>query len=92
MGDIRENVYNVDIRSLSLETSLIFLNEIGYGDGLKLYYKPPKVIGEEGYKLIWNLDSIKELREVAKTGGFINIYVDNWAEEKRKNLMEVKMK
>ncbi|KAK1361480.1 hypothetical protein POM88_045954 [Heracleum sosnowskyi] len=90
-GGTSENIYNVDIRSLSVETLLKFLKEIGYGDGLKLYYKPHKVTGKEGYKLIWNLESIKDLQEVAKTGGFVNIYVDHCGEEKRKNVVEERM-
>lgn len=91
IGGTTENIYNVDSRSLSVEILLKFLNEIGYGDGLKLYYKSPKVMGKNGYKLIWNFESIKELQEDAKKNGFVSIYVDHCAEEKRKNVADEEM-
>ncbi|KAK1379145.1 hypothetical protein POM88_025889 [Heracleum sosnowskyi] len=40
-GGTIDNIYNVDISALSIDRCLNFLRDIGYGNGLKLYYKKP---------------------------------------------------
>ncbi|KAK1370579.1 hypothetical protein POM88_036671 [Heracleum sosnowskyi] len=62
-GGTIDNIYNVDISALSIDRCLNFLRDIGYGNGLKLYYKKPLTTGKESYILLWNDESVEQLRK-----------------------------
>ncbi|KAK1390442.1 hypothetical protein POM88_018620 [Heracleum sosnowskyi] len=90
-GGTVDTIYNVDVSDLTLECFLDYLKLTGYGNDLKVYYKKPMTIGKEGYKFIWDHESVKELRLDAISLGHVSIYVDHCAEEKNKQVVEQEM-
>ncbi|KAL1813759.1 hypothetical protein ACET3Z_023824 [Daucus carota] len=82
-------IYGVDVSDLSLERFLGYLDDVGYGTGLKVYYKKPLTISQEAYKLLWDFESIKEMRFDAIKYGIVSLYADHCAEEKKKDVNEL---
>ncbi|KAL1805892.1 hypothetical protein ACET3Z_028960 [Daucus carota] len=80
-----DTIYGVEINDLLLERFLTYFNRSGYGNGLKLYYKKHLPADKEVYKLLWNHESIEELRVHAIKSGFVSIYADHCAEEQKKD-------
>ena len=58
-GGTIDNIYNVDVSALTVDRFLNFLHEIGYGNGLKLYYQKPLTTGKESYIFLWNNESVR---------------------------------
>ncbi|KAL8115171.1 hypothetical protein AgCh_021848 [Apium graveolens] len=83
-----DTLYDVDLSILTVDSCLDYLQEAGYGKGLKLYYKKHGSHDRDGYKLLWNDESFNEIRKDAKKVSMIEIFVDHYAEEKVTNIME----
>lgn len=80
--------YDIDLSVLTLPRCLEYLEKRGYGTGLKLYYNKPGSRNKDGYKLIWNEDSVEEIREDAKSVGEIRLYVDHCTQEHGKTVVD----
>lgn len=76
-----DTLYDVDLSVFTIDSCLEYLQEAGYGNELKLYYKKYGSRDRDGYKLIWNDDCLNEIREDAKNVSIIEIYVDHCAEK-----------
>ncbi|KAK1351863.1 hypothetical protein POM88_026952 [Heracleum sosnowskyi] len=87
-GGIIDNIYNVDISALSIDRCLNFLRDTGYGNDLKLYYKKPLTTGKESSILIWNDESVKQLRKDVMPLGSVCLFVDHCAEEKVEDVVD----
>ncbi|KAK1370160.1 hypothetical protein POM88_036252 [Heracleum sosnowskyi] len=87
-GGTIDNIYNVDISALSIDRCLNFLRDIGYGNGLKLYYKKPLTTGIESYILLWNDESVEQLRKDVMPLSSVCLFVDHCAEEKVDDVVE----
>lgn len=87
-GGTVDTLCDVNISAMTLEHLLDYLQEAGYGKGLKIYYKKPGSVNKDGFKLIWNDDCINEIREDIKNVNLIELFVDHCAEEKGKNVVE----
>ena len=70
---------------MSLERFLGYLYDVGYGTGLKVYYKKPLTISQEA-NLLWDFESIKEVRFDVIKYGIVSLYADHCAEEKKKDV------
>ena len=87
-GGTIDNIYNVDVSALTIDRFLNFLHDIGYGNGLKLYYQNPLTTGKESYVFLWNDESVRKLHRDALSLGYVSLFVDHCAEEKQKNVVE----
>lgn len=87
-GGTTDTLCDVNISAMTLEHLLDYLQEAGYGKGLKIYYMKPGSVNKDGFKLIWNDDCINEIREDIKNVNLIELFVDHCAEEKGKNVVE----